>query len=131
MTEYGKTKLNKAIKSYIVLNEQKKAIEKSIKPLGEEIKTAMTEADVTVWETTGVVAKLSETYTETLDKEMVESRIKTVREAVIKALGGSLPPELDKLISINDCYKHSSSVRLNVKANMNTAKAAVKAIAAA
>ena len=129
MTEYGKTKLNKAIKSYIVLNEQKKAIEKSIKPLGEEIKTAMTEADVTVWETTGVVAKLSETLTETLDKDMVVSRIAEAREVALKVFGGSLPPELDKLLSLDGCYKCTSSVRLNVKAN--TAKAAVKAIAAA
>lgn len=120
MTEYGKTKLNKTIKEYVSLNEQKKGLEKILKPIGEEIKVALSEEGVMEWKANGGIAKLSETYTETIDKDMVVSRIAEAREAALKAFGGKLPPELDKLLSLNGCYKCTSSVRLTVKANTAT-----------
>lgn len=93
------TALNEIINRYYVANEEKKAAAAEVKELGEEIKDIMGEAEITEYETNGIVAALTTRTNKTLDTDALLTWI---------AKKGLRIPE--------NCYVTKTTAVLNVKA---------------
>lgn len=76
MTDYAKTKLNKAMKELLVVKTERKELKEREDDLVEVVKTAMTEAHLDTWTTTGVKATISTSARMSLDKDKVAQFLK-------------------------------------------------------
>lgn len=94
MTDYAKKQLNGKIREYVVKNGEKNDLAKEVKELGGEIKMAMGDAGLDVYEVAGIKATVKVVVKRELDKDKIA-----------KLLGGKIPDE---------CYVLKSETRLTV-----------------
>lgn len=101
MTDYAKTKLNKAMKELLVVKTERKELKEREDNLVDVVKGCMTEAHLDTWTTHGVKATISTSARMSLDKDKVAEYLKA-------KLG------LDEIPS--DLFTLKESVSLNVRA---------------
>ena len=102
-----KAELADAVKRYFAANEVKKDAAAEVKEIGEEIKDTMGEAEITEFETEGIVASISARSTKSLDTDALMTWLSTK---------GLRIPE--------NCWVTKTAAVLNVKAAKKTKKAA-------